>query len=138
MRKTALLLLPLIAATTLAGCSLGTQKPTEALPVSQPAESTPTPTPEKMPNDAGIYSYSLAEVAAHVTAGDCWLVINEKVYDVSPMIAGQKHPGGAAILEGCGKDATELFLDRPNGSGSHSAKAQALLPQYYLGDLTAE
>ncbi|MES2436891.1 MAG: cytochrome b5-like heme/steroid binding domain-containing protein [Patescibacteria group bacterium] len=79
-------------------------------------------------------SFTLAEVSAHNTKADCWLVINAKVYDVTKMIAN--HGGGDAILEGCGKDATTLFMTRPMGSGTpHSAKAQSFLPNFLIGDL---
>lgn len=73
---------------------------------------------------------SLAEVANHNTATDCWLAIENKVYNVTSFIAGNKHPGGEAILAGCGKDATVLFVGR-----GHSDKARSLLPDFYIGDL---
>ena len=81
-------------------------------------------------------SYTLEEIANHSTKDDCWFAIENKVYDAMPFIASQKHPGGAAILEGCGKDATELFNTRPMGSGTaHSDSARAGLPNFYIGDL---
>lgn len=76
------------------------------------------------------------EVSLHSTPDNCWMIVEDKVYDVTAFIATQKHPGGAAILEGCGKEATELFMTRPMGSGTaHSSKAQEMLQQYYLGEL---
>lgn len=79
---------------------------------------------------------TLAEVALHSMPNDCWLVVEGNVYDVTAYIAAQKHPGGAAIIEGCGKEATELFMTRPMGSGTaHSSQAQTMLQQYYLGEL---
>lgn len=79
-------------------------------------------------------TYTLAEVSAHGSASDCWLVISGKVYDVTDWIAS--HPGGNAILEGCGTDATQLFETRPMGSGTpHSNRARNLLPNYFIGDL---
>jgi cytochrome b involved in lipid metabolism len=76
---------------------------------------------------------TLSEVAEHNEAGDCWLAIDGKIYDVSSWNA---HPGGAAILEGCGKDATELFETRPMGSGTpHSEDARSRLPDFYIGDI---
>ena len=80
--------------------------------------------------------FTLAEVAVHNKSTDCWLAIEGKVYDVTPFIASGKHPGGAAILEGCGKDATTLFMTRPMGSGTpHSANAQKNLVNFLIGDL---
>jgi hypothetical protein len=41
--------------------------------------------------------YTLADVAKHNSATDCWMVINDKVYDVTSFI--DEHPGGDVILE---------------------------------------
>ncbi len=73
------------------------------------------------------------ELAKHSTKDTCWLAISGKVYDVTKYISS--HPGGEAILEGCGKDATDLFFNRPGGKGSHSPSAQRLLSQYEIGEL---
>ncbi len=72
------------------------------------------------------------EVAKHNNKSDCWLIINDRVYDMTKYIA--YHPGGPAILAGCGKDATEMFFSRPNDGTAHSEKAQGMLDQYYIGD----
>jgi cytochrome b involved in lipid metabolism len=79
-------------------------------------------------------AYTLTEVAKHDNVDDCWLVLDGKVYDVTEFVSS--HPGGKAILEGCGKDATELFETRPMGSGTaHSERARALSEDYIIGDL---
>ncbi|MGC9365571.1 MAG: cytochrome b5 domain-containing protein [bacterium] len=81
--------------------------------------------------------YTLEDVQAHSDQGDCWLVIEGKVYDVTPFISS--HPGGKAILEGCGIDATELFETRPMGSGTpHSDRARDRLKEYYIGEIKEE
>jgi cytochrome b involved in lipid metabolism len=67
--------------------------------------------------------YILDEVIQHNTAEDCWMVIDGKVYDVTRIIAS--HPEDKALLENCGKDATELYETRSKDS----------LPTYYLADL---
>ncbi|MBN1151167.1 cytochrome b5 domain-containing protein [candidate division WOR-3 bacterium] len=78
--------------------------------------------------------FTVEEVQSHSSEGDCWMVIDGKVYDVTEFVAA--HPGGSAILEGCGKDATELFDTRPMGSGTpHSERAREMLKKYYLGEL---
>jgi cytochrome b involved in lipid metabolism len=82
---------------------------------------------------AEMQTYSLEEVSQHAAEGDCWMAINEKVYDVSDY---GTHPGGSAILEGCGKDATALFETRPMGSGTpHSANARSMFDDYEIGVL---
>lgn len=81
--------------------------------------------------------YSLDTVSMHNTKSDCWLLIQGEVYDVTKFV--NSHPGGAAILEGCGKDATQLFETRPMGSGTpHSSSARALLSDYLIGSLEKE
>jgi cytochrome b involved in lipid metabolism len=81
-------------------------------------------------------SYTLTQVSEHNNKDSCWLAIEGKVYDVTPYIAGGFHPGKAAILLGCGKDATTLFNTRPMGSGTaHSERARKMLPTYLIGTL---
>jgi cytochrome b involved in lipid metabolism len=49
--------------------------------------------------------YSWEEVQKHTEVGDCWIVIDDKVFDVSEFMV--KHPGGRwIILEQAGKDAS--------------------------------
>jgi cytochrome b involved in lipid metabolism len=82
----------------------------------------------------GVTRYELGVVSAHDSETDCWIVLEGKVYDVTPFISS--HPGGEAILEGCGRDATDLYDTRPMGSGTpHSQNARNLLAQYYIGDI---
>jgi cytochrome b involved in lipid metabolism len=79
---------------------------------------------------------SLTEIAEHAVEADCWMAIDGAVYDVTGFIASGNHGGGEAILQGCGKDATELFDTRPMGSGTpHSSKARGFLPGFKIGDL---
>ena len=49
-----------------------------------------------------------SEVAKHTTINNCWVIINDNVYDVTEFL--KKHPGGAKIiLAHAGRDATEAF-----------------------------
>ncbi len=87
-----------------------------------------------------IKKYSLEEVIKHNTKEDCWMVINGEVYNVTSFIS--LHPGGSAILLGCGKDASDLFTKRKTADGEkigsgkpHSPKAQDLLDKYHIGQL---
>ena len=80
--------------------------------------------------------FDMTEIAKHNSREDCWLLIDGKVYDVTEFIAGGKHGGGDAILEGCGIDSTELYETRPMGSGTpHSDFARGLLNNFYIGNL---
>jgi cytochrome b involved in lipid metabolism len=80
-----------------------------------------------------IKGFIFEEISKHNTENDCWLIIHGKVYDVTNYVSS--HPGGKTIIEGCGKDATNLFETRPMGSGtSHSKKAREKLENFYIGE----
>jgi len=50
----------------------------------------------------------MQEVEHHNTPDDCWVVLNDKVYDLS--IFHKEHPGGSKIItENAGKDVSNLF-----------------------------
>ena len=52
--------------------------------------------------------YTPEEVGKHNKEGDVWLIIEDKVYDVSKFAA--LHPAGPGILmDYAGKDVTEIF-----------------------------
>jgi nitrate reductase (NAD(P)H) len=71
----------------------------------------------------------LSEILAHNTKSDCWIAINQTVYNVTDYL--DHHPGGASIIVGCsGKDATKEF----NQVG-HSRNATKILAKYEVGQL---
>ncbi|XP_056463488.1 cytochrome b5 [Gadus chalcogrammus] len=73
--------------------------------------------------------YTLEEITAHNTSKDTWLIIHDKVYDVSSFL--EEHPGGEEVLlEQAGADATESFEDV-----GHSIDAREILLQYFIGEL---
>ena len=79
---------------------------------------------------------SIADVAKHNTAQDCYMAINGKVYDVASYI--DKHPGGAnTIISVCGTEATTAFNTMGGKGRPHSSKANDMLQSYYLGQLNA-
>ncbi|TYK10744.1 cytochrome B5-like protein [Cucumis melo var. makuwa] len=51
--------------------------------------------------------YSKDEVSVHNKRTDCWVIIKNKVYDVTSYV--EEHPGGDAILTHAGDDSTEGF-----------------------------
>jgi len=65
-------------------------------------------------------SYTLAQVAEHNTKDDCWMILDNGVYDVTSFIPD--HPGGDKILRGCGKDATEMFTQHPESAKAMKEK----------------
>jgi len=128
------LILPILASLLLSACSLNpvselTPTPTNTISPSLNQEATPFKEPEN-----STQAYTMEEVATHNSADSCWLVIEGKVYDVTSFVSN--HPGGEAILEGCGQDATTLFNTRPMGSGTpHSDGARITLETYLIGTL---
>ncbi|KAK0198453.1 FMN-dependent dehydrogenase-domain-containing protein [Armillaria mellea] len=52
--------------------------------------------------------FTLQQVAEHTTASSCWVIIKDRVYDVTDFLS--EHPGGAQIiLKYAGKDATLAY-----------------------------
>ncbi|KAI8889355.1 cytochrome b5 [Backusella circina FSU 941] len=73
--------------------------------------------------------YTLEQVQQHNSKGDLWMVLHNKVYDVSKF--AEDHPGGEeAIYEESGHDATVTFEDI-----GHSDEAYDMLNDLYIGDL---
>ncbi|XP_071689894.1 cytochrome b5 [Rutidosis leptorrhynchoides] len=73
--------------------------------------------------------YSMQEASEHNSAGDCWIVVDGKVYDVSSYM--EEHPGGDdVLLEVTGKDATDEFED-----AGHSKSARELMESFCVGEL---
>ncbi|KAI0676711.1 acyl-CoA dehydrogenase NM domain-like protein [Trametes maxima] len=69
-------------------------------------------------------TFTVEEVALHNKAGDLWIIIDSKVYDISRFV--NLHPGGAGVLLAknvAGKDATQAFF------GLHRHEV-LLKPQY--------
>ena len=61
-------------------------------------------------SSGGPKEIALKELSLHNKPHDMWTVINNEVYDLTMYI--DYHPGGAnKLMEGAGKDATDLFYD---------------------------
>uniref|UniRef100_A0A7S3K3F6 Cytochrome b5 heme-binding domain-containing protein n=1 Tax=Aureoumbra lagunensis TaxID=44058 RepID=A0A7S3K3F6_9STRA len=70
--------------------------------------------------------FAWAEVTKHRTPNDAYLVVNNKVYDVS---GWHDHPGGDVIFTAAGDDATDTFtMFHANGTSKH-------LDQFCIGSL---
>jgi len=71
------------------------------------------------------------EVQKHNTKKDCWLVVDDLVYDVSKFIP--HHPGGSILARYAGQDATDAFYafhgEEPGSPGITA------LPRYLVGKL---
>ncbi|XP_014666924.1 PREDICTED: cytochrome b5-like isoform X2 [Priapulus caudatus] len=76
--------------------------------------------------------YRLKEVREHQSMTSLWIIIHNKVYDVTKFV--DEHPGGEEVLlEQAGKNGTESFEDV-----GHSSDARELMQNYCIGELAAE
>lgn len=76
--------------------------------------------------------YTLNEIQQHNLLEDCWMVIFDKVYNITEFV--NEHPGGDFILlEYAGRDATHPFL-----SSRHGSSAYKMLDRYWIGILVDE
>jgi len=84
------------------------------------------------PLAAQLPNFTLADVAAHHTQPDCWMILNtNQVYNLTAFLP--LHPAGAGpMVPFCGADGTAAF----NGVG-HSTRAVGLEPTYLIGNLVA-
>jgi cytochrome b involved in lipid metabolism len=75
---------------------------------------------------------TLAQLQANKNNISCWSSVQGKVYDLTKYVS--KHPGGAELFNGCGKEIDSLFPKHPGGrfdSDSNLKKIQ----EYYIGEL---
>ncbi|KAL1842657.1 hypothetical protein VTJ49DRAFT_4568 [Mycothermus thermophilus] len=74
-------------------------------------------------------SLTYQDVAEHNTKKDLYVVIHDKIYDITKFV--DEHPGGEEVLlDVAGQDATEAFEDV-----GHSDEARETLEQLKIGTL---
>uniref|UniRef100_A0AC35F621 Cytochrome b5 heme-binding domain-containing protein n=1 Tax=Panagrolaimus sp. PS1159 TaxID=55785 RepID=A0AC35F621_9BILA len=75
-------------------------------------------------------TYSIAEVSKHNSADSLWIILNDKVYDITKFAL--EHPGGEDVLyDMAGQDATESFNDV-----GHSVDAKEMTEEYCIGKIS--
>ncbi|KAF3442972.1 hypothetical protein FNV43_RR16890 [Rhamnella rubrinervis] len=72
--------------------------------------------------------FNKAEVSLHNKRTDCWIIIKDKVYDVTSYV--EEHPGGDAILAHAGDDSTEGFY-----GPQHATRVFDMIDDFYVGNL---
>lgn len=96
-----------------------------ALHLSEPTHRVP----KQKETDNNPPIISLDQVSWHDHCADCWVVIYDRVYDITDFL--QEHPGGEEILlEYAGRDATLAF----RGIG-HGVELLQVLERRFLGVL---
>lgn len=108
--------------------------------VAVAAAGIPGPLPPSMVTEAGAAAaesasavvketrfYTRNEVSEHCFEGDVWIIIRDRVYDVSSFV--DRHPGGSEIMfDYAGMDATDAFE-----SLGHSEDARKLVLKFDIG-----
>ncbi|KAL5086984.1 hypothetical protein Trisim1_008548 [Trichoderma cf. simile WF8] len=79
----------------------------------------------------GLKTFYIKDVQEHNRPDDIWMVIHNKVYNVTSYL--EDHPGGVDILIAeAGKDTTQVFEDV-----GHSEEARELLEDLLVGEIQA-
>lgn len=74
------------------------------------------------------------ELAKHVTEDDCWIVIDDEVWNVTEFM--RVHPGGLQPLDCAdGKDATALFRAVHPTYVYNILSSSAFREKYYIGKI---
>eukprot|EP00927_Polykrikos_kofoidii_P031229 TRINITY_DN2688_c0_g1_i1.p1 TRINITY_DN2688_c0_g1~~TRINITY_DN2688_c0_g1_i1.p1 ORF type:complete len:587 (-),score=85.99 TRINITY_DN2688_c0_g1_i1:59-1756(-) len=74
--------------------------------------------------------FTMAEVANHCSRDDLWIIVDERVYDITSFVS--KHPGGdLPLVNMAGKDCTDVFANY------HEARVyKHMLPPFMRGEVT--
>jgi cytochrome b involved in lipid metabolism len=127
MKKNLGIIIAIIIVAILALVWWTAKKPVSVTPNQTVNTTTSTNTSATTEKKAG---FTMADVAAHKTAGDCYVAVGNKVYNLTAWIS--QHPGGEqAILGLCGTDGTQAFTQQ-HGSNE---KAQSVLSSFLIGNL---
>jgi cytochrome b involved in lipid metabolism len=75
------------------------------------------------------------EISKHNRANDCWVIVNNKVYDLTNFLS--THSGGSqAIYPYCGRDGSSAYATKDkNPARTHNPNDVNILDNYYIGDL---
>ena len=69
-----------------------------------------------------IATFSRADVAKHCTREDAWIIVGDRVYDITRFVS--EHPGGDTLMQHAGGDATDAF-NGPQHLDIESVRAMA-------------
>jgi cytochrome b involved in lipid metabolism len=121
----------LLVAMLLAGCTINPQDTASNI-ASKSADSMNPGNSSAGTTASTTAVLTIEEVAKHNTKADCWMIIDNKVLDLSSYLS---HPGGDAYVPYCGTDATVAFNDKGGRGKNHSATAFAMLDSFTIGEL---
>ncbi|MFT7813909.1 fatty acid 2-hydroxylase [Arapaima gigas] len=78
--------------------------------------------------------FSPAEVARHRTKESCWVLLGERVYDVTGFL--RMHPGGEALI--LRRSGTDIGAQLEGPPHRHSENARRWMEHYYIGQLDTD
>ncbi len=78
--------------------------------------------------------YTSEDVLIHNKLNDCWMTLENKVYDVSDYIKTH-NTNYMNITSWCGRDMTSDFKTKAGRGVDHRGQTYAMLQSYYVGDL---
>ncbi len=71
-------------------------------------------------------TYTTADIATHNTSSDCWVIINNNVYNLTSFLS--THSGGASVITPvCGKNGTSTFNSGPHSTSTLSAISSSII-----------
>ncbi len=122
-----------------------TPKKTTDTTTNQPSTQEPTTTPQpqqpapKACGEGG--SCTTAQVAAHNSTSDCWVMLGSKAYNVTSYV--NTHPGGSKSFDSstCGTDITAQMQGQAGSASqsktkNHGQGAYNTLNSYYIADVS--
>jgi hypothetical protein len=92
------------------------------IPVTETKKAIPT---------SGIIT--LSQLQENKNASSCWVSVNNIVYNVTSYVS--KHPGGAELYNGCGKELDNLFPQHPGGKFGLESNLK-LIESFKIGNLS--
>jgi cytochrome b involved in lipid metabolism len=79
--------------------------------------------------------YTLVEIAKHSQSNDCWMGIDDYVYDVSDYSGEHKSKHKFNYGKFCGKDASAAWATKDEKKKPHKTRSKILLQKYLIGKI---
>lgn len=107
-----------------------------AVPTPKPATPTPTPVPAGPACGSANGTCTAAQVAAHNSRTNCWMIYNGYYYIVTSYV--NSHPGGTSVFNSstCGINATGYLNGSTSTGGkkhNHGGSTYTILNSYKVG-----
>jgi Cytochrome b5-like Heme/Steroid binding domain len=93
-------------------------------------QGAPIPEVDKKVPTSGKITKS--QLQANKNRTSCWSAIKGQVYNLTDYVS--KHPGGAELFNGCGKEIDNMFPKHPGGRFDTEENLQKIAP-YRIGEL---